>query len=61
MPNPKQRHSKTRTRERRAHDGLVMPHVMNCTNCGAPVLRHRVCPECGYYKGKIAVEKKADA
>ncbi len=60
MPNPKQRHSKTRTRLRRTHYKAVAPHVVNCTNCGAAVLRHRVCPECGYYRGKIAVEKKAE-
>lgn len=59
MPNPKRRHSKTRTRQRRTHHGVDAPHVVNCANCGAPVLRHRVCSECGYYKGKIAVEKNA--
>lgn len=60
MPNPKRRHSKTRTRKRRTHDGIGTPHVSNCPNCGAPVLRHRVCPECGNYRGKIAIEKKAE-
>ncbi|HMT66994.1 MAG TPA: 50S ribosomal protein L32, partial [Bacteroidales bacterium] len=24
-------------------------------------LYHRVCPECGYYRGKLAVEKKTTA
>jgi ribosomal protein L32 len=23
------------------------------------VLYHRVCPECGFYRGKLAIEKKA--
>ncbi|HAX93549.1 MAG TPA: 50S ribosomal protein L32, partial [Bacteroidales bacterium] len=22
---------------------------------------HRVCPECGFYRGKLAIEKKATA
>jgi len=59
MPNPKRRHSKTRTRQRRTHHGIETPNVSACSNCGAPVLRHRVCPECGSYRGKIAIEKKA--
>ncbi|MBK6731204.1 MAG: 50S ribosomal protein L32 [Bacteroidetes bacterium] len=57
MPNPKRRHSKTRTRERRTHHKLEMPHVMACPNCGSPVLRHRVCGECGNYRGKVAIDK----
>lgn len=61
MPNPKSRHSKTKTRERRAHDFLTPAHVQSCPNCGGPVLRHRVCPECGQYRGKIAVEMKTKA
>lgn len=59
MPNPKRRHSKARTLTRRTHHGADVPHVVNCANCGAAVLRHRVCPECGSYRGKIAIEKKA--
>ncbi|MBQ2240163.1 MAG: 50S ribosomal protein L32, partial [Alistipes sp.] len=26
--------------------------------CGSAVLYHRVCPECGFYRGKLAIEKK---
>jgi large subunit ribosomal protein L32 len=29
--------------------------------CGSSVKYHRVCPECGYYRGKLAIEKKATA
>ncbi|HCK22517.1 MAG TPA: 50S ribosomal protein L32, partial [Bacteroidetes bacterium] len=50
MPHPKRRQSKTRTRKRRTHDALEAPHTQNCSNCGAPVLRHRVCSECGFYR-----------
>lgn len=59
MPNPKRRHSKKRTLTRRNHHGIEAPNVSACPNCGAAVLRHRVCPECGNYRGKIAIEKKA--
>lgn len=57
MPNPTRRFSKTRTLKRRTHDKATDPTVAVCSNCGAPVLYHRVCPECGYYKGKPAIDK----
>ncbi|MBT6002627.1 MAG: 50S ribosomal protein L32, partial [Candidatus Marinimicrobia bacterium] len=25
---------------------------ITCSNCSEPKLPHRVCPHCGYYKGK---------
>ena len=61
MPNPKHRFSKTWTAKRRTHYKAVAPTVSTCSNCGASVLYHRVCPECGYYKGKLAIEKAATA
>jgi large subunit ribosomal protein L32 len=61
MPHPKRRQSKTRTRKRRTHDALEAPHTQNCSNCGAPVLRHRVCSECGFYRGKLAVDKSIES
>ena len=30
-----------------------------CPNCGAWHVSHTVCPECGYYRGQIAIEKEA--
>ena len=59
MPNPKRRHSKARRDSRRAHIKAVASTLTNCSNCGAPTLMHRVCGECGYYRGKKAVEKTA--
>ncbi|MCX6618350.1 MAG: 50S ribosomal protein L32 [Acidobacteria bacterium] len=56
MPNPKRRHSKRRTSTRRAHDHLVAPARINCSNCKEPKLPHRTCPHCGYYKGREIVE-----
>ncbi|GAP41917.1 ribosomal protein L32 [Lentimicrobium saccharophilum] len=61
MPNPKHRFSKTRTAKRRTHYKAVAPTITICSNCGASVLYHRVCSECGYYKGKLAIEKAATA
>jgi large subunit ribosomal protein L32 len=32
--------------------------LIACPNCGEPRIPHRVCPECGHYKGRtmVAVE-----
>jgi large subunit ribosomal protein L32 len=61
MPHPKHRFSKQRTAKRRTHDNAEAPTTIVCSNCGSPALYHRVCPECGYYKGKLAIEKQANA
>lgn len=49
MPNPKRRHSNTRTRIRRSHDAIKTHVSEHCGRCGALVRRHRVCENCGYY------------
>lgn len=56
MPNPKRRHSKRRTSTRRAHDFLKGGPLSLCSNCGEPKSPHRVCPKCGYYKGRAVIE-----
>jgi large subunit ribosomal protein L32 len=60
MPNPKHKHSKTRRDKRRTHDKATVPTLSKCSNCGASVLYHRVCPECGFYRGKLAIDKEAE-
>jgi large subunit ribosomal protein L32 len=61
MPNPKHRHSSTRRDKRRTHDKAVAPQLSTCSNCGVSVLYHTVCPECGYYRGKLAIDKAVTA
>jgi large subunit ribosomal protein L32 len=58
MPNPKRRHSKARRDRRRSHDALDVMSSSTCPNCGLPKLPHRVCPECGFYRGKQAIRAK---
>jgi large subunit ribosomal protein L32 len=58
MPNPKRRHSKQRTRTRRAHDFLVPKSLSTCPQCHEAKLPHRVCPKCGYYKGREVIAVK---
>lgn len=58
MPNPKRRHSKRRTSIRRAHDHLFAPALAKCPNCHEMKQPHRVCPHCGYYKGRPVHDTK---
>ena len=55
MPNPKRRHSKSRRGKRRAHDALRIPQTVVCPNCQEPRMSHRVCPKCGFYKGREVI------
>lgn len=60
MPNPKRRHSKTRTRTRRAHDALSVPQYYIDKDSGEPQKPHRV-NEDGVYKGRqILVGKEKE-
>ena len=52
MAVPFHRVSKTRKRMRRSHNALTAAGVTKCPNCGEMIKPHRVCPKCGFYKGK---------
>jgi len=58
MPNPKRRHSKSRSRKRRTHDSLDRIQLANCSNCGNKKLPHRVCTRCGFYDGRTVIKVK---
>jgi len=61
MAHPKRKTSKTRRDKRRTHYKATAPTLSTCQNCNATVQYHRVCPECGYYRGKLAVETEVTA
>ncbi|MFH0811356.1 MAG: 50S ribosomal protein L32 [Pseudomonadota bacterium] len=52
MALPPKRHSKSRKRKRRTHDGLTVPHLTTCSQCGEKKLPHHACLKCGYYKDR---------
>ncbi|MCE2390083.1 MAG: 50S ribosomal protein L32 [Proteobacteria bacterium] len=56
MAVPKKRTSKSRKRMRRSHHALRAPGLSVCPVCGASKLPHRVCAECGTYRGRQVVE-----
>ncbi|HOZ15456.1 MAG TPA: 50S ribosomal protein L32 [Tenuifilaceae bacterium] len=61
MAHPKSKISKQRRNKRRTHYKASTPTLSNCSNCGTAVEYHRVCPECGFYRGKQAIEKAVNA
>jgi large subunit ribosomal protein L32 len=60
MPNPKRRHSKTRGRKRRTHDALAPVGMSECPQCKEARPPHRVCPNCGFYRGRQVRAVKQD-
>ncbi len=57
MAVPKKKTSKAKTRSRRASSWqLSAPAKASCDHCGQTKLPHRVCPSCGWYKGRQAVD-----
>ena len=59
MGVPKRRMSKMRLRTRKAANRVKAPQLALCPQCGARVLSHRVCPACGFYKGKQVISVDA--
>lgn len=58
MPNPRKKHTKRKRGKRRAHIKLTKPTLDLCPHCKKPILPHRVCPYCGWYKGVEVIEIK---
>jgi len=57
MAVPKYKTSKSRTRRRKSVNmRLANPKLVECGTCGNRILPHRVCPKCGFYKGKQVLE-----
>jgi large subunit ribosomal protein L32 len=52
MGLPAKRRTKQSKRERAAHFALATTSTMACGNCGRRIRSHRVCPHCGFYKGR---------
>ena len=61
MAVPKTKVSKSRKNMRRSSVWkLETPALSKCTNCSAFKTPHRVCKECGYYKGRQVVVAKQE-
>ncbi|MBR5984227.1 MAG: 50S ribosomal protein L32 [Bacteroidales bacterium] len=60
MAHPKRKTSKQRRNKRRTHYVAEFPTLATCTNCGTTIQYHHVCPNCGYYRGKLVIEPKGE-
>ena len=54
----KRRFSKARTASRRAEFKLRQVTLVECPQCHARMVPHRVCPTCGYYAGRQVIQVK---
>src|SRR4029450_2747607 len=62
MGVPKRKPSRSRQRMRRAYNSvLTLPQLSTCPQCAAPYIPHRVCPACGFYKGRQVLSVTAGA
>ncbi len=55
-PLPKRKVSRGRRDRRRAQDGITLKQIIVCEGCGEYHLAHRVCPNCGTYRGETVME-----
>ena len=60
MAVPKRKVSRARRDKRRGQVWkLNTPAFSRCTNCGELKSPHKVCPNCGYYKGREVIAHEA--
>jgi len=60
MAEPKKRMTSTRSGNRQSKDALCEKTLVVCTNCKHKTIPHRVCFNCGFYKGKKVIDIKSD-
>lgn len=60
MPVPKRKLSRRRRDMRSANKHIVPKVFAMCPqeNCSSPIMPHKVCDKCGFYKGISVVSKK---
>ncbi len=58
MANLTRKTSKSKTRSRRAANSGIKQNLnlAECPNCHQPALPHRVCANCGQYKGRQVLD-----
>ncbi|MDR1836569.1 MAG: 50S ribosomal protein L32 [Treponema sp.] len=56
MAVPRGKTSKARTSRRQSLNmKLTAPTMIKCSSCGNKVLLHRICPKCGFYRGRQVI------
>lgn len=60
MAVPKRKVSQARRDKRRSSVWkLKPPTLVKCSQCGELAVPHKVCGNCGYYKGREVINKEA--
>ena len=60
MAVPKRKKSKSRVRSRKRSHRKRGVTTAPCPQCKEPREPHRVCPSCGYYRGRQVITVEAD-
>jgi len=50
------RHTSSHTKNRRSHYKVRVMSAVKCAKCGVAALPHKVCQNCGFYKGREVVD-----
>jgi large subunit ribosomal protein L32 len=58
---PKHKISRHQRGNRRQHLRVETPTLVTCPNCGKLMRAHRVCKECGQYRGRQVVQQEQEA
>lgn len=63
MAEPKKRLTSSRSGWRRSHQKIKIGSFIICPKCKTTILPHRVCSNCGFYKGQdiLNLAQKAKA
>ena len=56
MAVPQRKISKARKGKRRSHLAIRTPSLSPCPQCKQPRMPHRICPNCGHYRGRTVVD-----
>lgn len=51
------RHTRAHTANRRSHHALKNKSLYNCEKCAKSKLPHTACLECGFYRGRVIMDK----
>ena len=55
---PKRRTSKSRKNKRRSHLAINSSNLGRCPRCNQAVKPHRICGNCGYYRGRTVIDRE---
>jgi large subunit ribosomal protein L32 len=58
MAVPQKKISKSRRDKRRSHHGIDSANLGRCPRCNQAVKPHRICGNCGYYRGRTVIDRE---